>query len=240
MRWHKCPPTHWEGYQISYHSTALAVCVAVTCILPGAASTALGNDFTGLHVGLVVGHTAGEATIGTFEVPVSGPITGVAIGGDYQFGNGIVLGLSAGVDSDSTTGDILNGNWMVYEGNGDLSARVMARAGYALDSIMPYVTAGLAYTQTSATVSCPAGAKSGECVFLGEFSASADDARFGYAVGAGVELALTEHISLKTEYLYSDYGTAPISLEFPAPAGEQIADVAISSSTVRAGISLRF
>jgi outer membrane immunogenic protein len=210
------------------------------CILPGAASTALGDDFTGLHIGLVVGHTTGAATIDTLDIPVGGPITGIEIGGDVQFGNGIVLGLSAGVDRDSTQGDMVVGNWMVYEGAGDISARVMARAGYAVENILPYVTAGVAYTQTTASITCPAGATGGDCMSLGPFTTSADDARFGYSVGAGVEVALTEHVSLKTEYLYSDYGTAPMALEFPAPIGEQTADVAISSSTIRAGISLRF
>lgn len=210
------------------------------CILPGIASTALGNDFTGLHVGLVVGSTSGGATIDTSEVPVSGSVAGIEVGGNYQFANGIVLGLSAGLDRDSVSGEVLNGRWMVYEGTGDISARVIARAGYAVENFMPYVMAGLAYTQTTASVSCPAGATTGECVVLGPFASSADDARFGYSAGAGVEFAITENLSLKTEYLYSDYGTGPMTIEFPDPVGEMTTDVAISSSTVRAGISLRF
>jgi outer membrane immunogenic protein len=89
------------------------------------------------------------------------------------------------------------------------TARV--RVGYAAGRLMPYITYGLAVMQDA------------ENQFPGETNAGA---RFGATIGAGLEYAITQNISVKGEYLYLD------TTEFngDGPYG----------SIVRAGLNWRF
>src|SRR5712691_11249551 len=63
-----------------------------------------------------------------------------------------------------------------------------ARAGYAMNNILLYATAGIAY--------------GGGQIDFGAVSESHSD--FGWTVGGGMEVALTPHWSAKAEYLYVD------------------------------------
>ena len=81
---------------------------------------------------------------------------------------------------------------------------VRARVGIALDRTLVYVTGGLAggEVENSFGIGIPA--------FAYNKSWSKSDTEWGWAVGGGVEYALTNHISLKGEYLYYDLGDRTI------------------------------
>lgn len=212
-----------------------------------AAVPAIAGDLAGLSVGVLFGHQSGTASQpalppsnGDIDLPVAGNIVGVEAGYTHQFDSGLVLGLSADIARTATSGQHWDGLYMYVRGEGDIEAHLLARIGYAIDNLLPYVTGGLGYARTTAALGCVDGAsKFSMCDVTGPFHSSADDARFGYSIGAGVEIALTDQLSLKAEYLYADYGTGPITLDVPG-FDPVTSDVTISSSTIRTGISLRF
>ncbi|MCV5185543.1 outer membrane beta-barrel protein, partial [Escherichia coli] len=77
----------------------------------------------------------------------------------------------------------------------DWFGTVRGRLGYAFDRWLVYGTGGFAYGGGSRS----------------PYAASypytlPDTARIGYALGGGVEYALTDHISVKVEGLYVDLG----------------------------------
>ncbi|MFD1704306.1 outer membrane protein [Methylopila henanensis] len=99
---------------------------------------------------------------------------------------------------------------------------VRGRLGYAFDRVLVYGTGGLAYgkVKTSARFNnnlTPAGAGGA----LG-FSDSKSDWEVGYAVGGGVEYAVTDNISVKGEYLYYDLGDTTLNVNRTpaAPLGQ--------------------
>lgn len=224
------------------HINSLAACGRLAlglALAPLAVVPATAADFTGAYAGVLLGYESGAAELGPYEVPVSGGVAGLELGATYQMQNGWVLGLALDVERSYTTGRVMDGNYMGYDGNGEMSAHLLGKVGYAMDSVLPYLTGGLAYTRTSASMFCLEDAPFGDCNYTGAFVASAEDERIGYAVGAGLEVALTDHISVKGEYLYSDYGTGPITLVLPGPT-PMTRDVTIASSAIRSGLMLRF
>jgi outer membrane immunogenic protein len=115
------------------------------------------------------------------------------------------------------------------------------RAGYAVDRALFYVTGGLAYgdVRVSSNASNFDGANTD--LFAGSFSG----VRVGYAVGAGLEYAITNNVSLKGEYLYYNLGSVTYSVaaangfavgEGLFTTGKQTFD----GSIVRAGINYKF
>jgi outer membrane immunogenic protein len=104
----------------------------------------------------------------------------------------------------------------------DWFGTVRGRFGYAFDRVMPYVTGGLAYGDIKTTVSATAsqfdtGVTPATLVATNNFAASANSVHVGYALGAGVDWAVTERWVLRAEYMYlnfgrgSAFGIAPIT-----------------------------
>ena len=132
--------------------------------------------------------------------------------------------------------------------NVHLLATAGARVGYAwLDRVLLFVKAGGAWTDNKLNASC-----NGEAVF--QWSANGtgygcaatntgnpvqnlviSDPRFGGAVGAGFELALTPAWSAKVEYDYLDFGSKNLVLPDTTPIS-----VRESFSEVKVGLNYRF
>ncbi|HEX6000708.1 MAG TPA: outer membrane beta-barrel protein [Hyphomicrobiaceae bacterium] len=93
----------------------------------------------------------------------------------------------------------------------DSFGTVRARLGYANGSVMPYLTGGLAWGNTSgdlAVTYTPNGYKDANAKAAGTSFASADESHLGWTVGGGVEWKLGGGFSVKAEYLYVDLGSA--------------------------------
>lgn len=166
---------------------------------------AAGYDWTGIYVGAFVGGTAGtvdwtsqydDEALGASpegEFDVDGWLGGVAIGANLQTGIFVL-----GVEGDIAWADIsgegeIEGSSSVASLNVDYVGTVRARAGVAFDSVLLYATGGFAY----------AGGTIGISELDGTLDASADTTFTGYAVGLGAEVAVTDNISIKGEYLYT-------------------------------------
>lgn len=115
------------------------------------------------------------------------------------------------------------------------------RLGWAADRALVYVTGGLAYGSVAASSNATNFDGSNTDLFAGSVSGM----RVGYAVGGGIEAALTYNIIARLEYLFYDLGTASYAVA-PAntiAAGEGIAVSAsqrFDGSIVRFGLSYKF
>jgi len=81
-----------------------------------------------------------------------------------------------------------------------------ARAGYAFDRTLVYVTGGAAATKLNYSQNnffAPCAGPGGNCIE----AASASSSRSGWIVGGGVEQALTNNWTAKAEYLYLNFGS---------------------------------
>ena len=188
-------------------------------------------DWSGFYAGVQGGFATGSAAIpygntsgGPYtdtqdDAGQSGIFGGVHVGAQTQM-DGVVVGLEADVelsgvngDDGGDAGDIngLENNWQ-----GSLRGRL----GYAMDSVMVYGTAGLAYLDATATAP-------GETDNV-DF--------FGWTVGAGVEAMFTEDVSARVEYRYTDFGSS----EAAFPGNGYYEDVNPRQHSVRFGVSYHF
>lgn len=111
-------------------------------------------------------------------------------------------------------------------------ATVRGRAGWDFNGILPYVFAGLAVgrtdlnvTATTTVVQTVQGQPPQTFVFTGT-AGKDSEWLWGYAVGAGLDVALTNHFFLRGEYEYVHF--------------EPIASTVININTVRAGAGFKF
>ena len=115
------------------------------------------------------------------------------------------------------------GGGLVAKASVDAFGTVRARAGYAFDRWLPYITGGVAIGNV----------KIDEHVF-GE---SKSETQVGFAVGGGLEYAFSDHWTARAEYLYVDLGKK----DFAFPAGAPFPyDVKTNFSVVRAAIIYKF
>ena len=87
---------------------------------------------------------------------------------------------------------------------------------------MPYLTGGLAFAHNTVETDVPA-------------DASDDQTHVGWTVGAGVEFAATENLSIDVLYRYSDYGDATYDLGV-GPEG----DIGLTSHALTVGLNFGF
>lgn len=107
-----------------------------------------------------------------------------------------------------------------------MNGTLRARAGYAIDRTLVYATGGLAVANFSTTVS------------NGVAAQKSSTTRAGYAVGAGIEHAMTNNISVKGEYLYEGFGTQSNNFAGLAPA--VATRQSLSDHIVRVGVNYKF
>ena len=129
-----------------------------------------------------------------FHVPMSGAMAGVAVGVNAQF-DSVVVGVEAdvawsGVDGGETY--FLPGIEMTSAINWNAGLR--GRIGYAFDDTLVYATGGLAVAEIRTAIDP-----------VPDLEKTAITP--GWSVGAGIEQALSDNLSIKGEYLYTRYNT---------------------------------
>lgn len=192
------------------------------------------GPYLGAHLGTGVGHINGStaalngtanaiAAYESADQSLTNILGGVQAGFNYQFANGIVVGLESDFSWTRMTDgrDVLATESQTLFERNMLEARIdysfewlstiRARAGYANDRLFVYGTVGVAflreleertqYRSTTASSSVPAGRLT-EPFFI----ENAEATRTGFAVGGGAEFALADNWSLKAEYLYAAFG----------------------------------
>ena len=138
-------------------------------------------SWMGPYLGANLGYQWGTTTHNPTEP--SGITGGLQAGYNWQFGQ-FVLGGEA--DIQLSAADDVFAPWKF---SNPWFGTVRGRAGFAMNNVLFYGTAGLAY-----------GGLRGENAGLSE-----SQTHVGWTVGAGVEVGLTPQWSAKVEYLYVDF-----------------------------------
>jgi opacity protein-like surface antigen len=194
---------------------------------------------------------AGAATVtaaGTQTINSTGFVAGIEGGYNWQIGN-LLLGLEADVqaaDLDGAGGSgavhypLRRGQFTITSyGATNWLSTVRPRIGYvAPNHWLFYATGGLALTQLQSDLS-----------FVDNFgvleSGGLDAVKAGYTVGGGIEVPLTDRLSLKAEYLYVDFANtvAPVTANTLAPffPGQVFAHSSdFKADIIRAGLNYHF
>jgi outer membrane immunogenic protein len=176
-------------------------------------------------------------------IDVSGWLAGGQIGANYQVGAWVfgaeaqaswanLAGSSVCTGTSTTAG-------VVTPVSGTCNVKVNAlgtiagRVGWAWDRLLVYGKGGVAWTNDkynweSATVLQP--------------SLAANETRWGWMVGAGIEYALAQNWSVKVEYNYLDFGTKRIFFTstglVPQPPFDE--DIRQKIQVVKVGLNYKF
>jgi opacity protein-like surface antigen len=190
------------------------------------------GDWSGFYAGAFGSYATGtattEATV-TDEIDLSGGLFGAAVGVNFQVDN-FVLGIEGDLAWSGVEGSAVCALNPGFDcaGSIDWLSTVRGRAGVALDNVLLYATAGIAIAGGSATVT-PAPA-----LATGEFS----DTFVGWTAGIGGEIKLTDTISARAEYAYTDLGHRT------APAGTLTTlgdtDITATLHSVKLGLNFAF
>ena len=173
--------------------------------------------WTGFYVGANAGYGWGNVNANGFANvgDLDGFVGGGQVGYNYQMGQFVV-----GLEADLQAADLSSGNNLgLVRVKTDYFGTVRARVGVAFDRFMPYITGGWAYGNVKTSI--PALAFSSDRSHTG-----------GYAVGAGLEYAITNNLIAGVEYLYVDLGEKSI-LNTGTKVGTDF-------SVVRARLSYKF
>ena len=155
--------------------------------------------YAGVHGGLGLGSYTGGGNRLFGSSPIGG-LGGVTAGYNYQSGQLLVGGeLDAGFGSISSNGSFGTGT----SGSGTINGlgTLRARVGYVYDRALFYVTGGYAGTVLNGKVADFGGAPN-LVINQGHYLN-------GFSVGLGLEYAVTTKISVKGEYLFNGFNSAP-------------------------------
>ena len=185
---------------------------------------------------------------GSLDVTAGGFLGGVQAGYNYQWDSNLLVGIEADIQGSTIDGrvsaTITDATGMVF-GPGTINAdagtrldwfgTLRGRVGYVQDQFVVYATGGLAFG--SATSSVFAGLDPNP-PFIDESETT--DGRIGWTVGAGLEYALMENITFKTEYLYTDLGTDNLISADLGGGVTATLDSTVAFHSVRAGLNFQF
>jgi outer membrane immunogenic protein len=185
------PVFTWTGFYAGLHGGYIGHDSDATLVGVGPATLAAPGVFAPTGLGSGVG------------LDSDGFLFGGQIGGNVQFGLFV-----AGIEADISYTDV--GARGVFEGVGqtttyrtdmDYFGTLRGRLGLAFDRVLVYGTGGLAYAGLDNRVSSATTLLGGT-----NYAGRSDDSEIGYTVGAGIEYALTNNLTIKGEYLYYDFG----------------------------------
>jgi outer membrane immunogenic protein len=169
-----------------------------------------------------------------------GFVVGGQVGYNYQFANNIVLGLESDMQwSDVKAWDetaTLSPAGLTYTNvkNGlNWFGTTRARLGYSMGRALTYLTGGVAYGELNVQ---------GDQNSSGLFTGSVSTTKVGWAAGVGAEYALTDNLSLKSEYLYTEFSgvRAPVYGLAVLPVIGEVTTSSFRTHLTRVGLNWRF
>jgi len=200
--------------------------------VPAVIEVPASTGWSGVYIGLQAGYgfgDDGQVELDPFTFPgligaftPAGDAAGSSFNGNGDFDDGFVGGAHVGFDQQYgqiVVGGILDINYTdlsdeqrafsrspaeyVIERELDYLATLRARLGYSFanDRFLAYATGGVAYGEVD--FNYRQGAASPATTVS---TSGGQDSDFGYTVGGGVEMRMTQQISFGLEYLYTDLG----------------------------------
>ena len=212
---------------LSFISSAHAADLIIEEPAPPVGIVDLGGNWDGVYVGAFVGAGWGTVTdeTGFFgavgvetDYDISGWLVGVNAGANFTVSEAIVAGIVGDIAWSDIGGDLADDG--TY--NVDWVGSIRGRLGFDGGAFLPYLTAGAAFASATATFD------DGVTVF------EDSQTHIGWTVGAGVEFAVADNISLDLLYRYSDYGSKDYDLDATA------VPLSLTSHQVTAGINWKF
>ena len=212
-------------------TTTLAADLPTKKEAPAFVPPAQAVSWTGFYVGVNGGYGGDQYRYSLTPVGVSAHVTssgflgGGQIGYNLQFAPSWVGGLEADLDAADIKGQVgVNFGGPITAGSKtNYLGTVRPRLGYLVtDHFLAFATGGLAYGDTVSGVS-------------GVFNVSKTNSQVGWTVGGGVEYMLAKNWTFKTEYLYTDLGSASIF-----SGGGFNLKVHTTDNIVRAGLNYLF
>lgn len=185
----------------------------------------MAHDWTGFYAGVnagIIWGTAGydspDAPETNYEADLDGFLAGVQGGYNWQVGD-LVLGLQS--DFAYTSAETGEGDALVWLGS------TTGRVGLALDTVLLYGKAGIAYGMSDASFAWD------------NVTYDESDWHVGWTAGLGAEVALDENVSLFAEYNYVDLGSVNYFAD-AGPIGPNGVDVDVDAHLVKAGVNFKF
>ncbi|WP_162245145.1 outer membrane protein [Devosia sp. Root436] len=199
-------------------------------------------DWTGLYLGVQGGYQAGETRVTEFfsatglptgytpHADMDGFTGGGHIGYVYQTG-AAVLGVEADAELTNITGRHTTAS-SIFETTQQWQASLRVRLGVtAADRLLIYATGGLAVT----------GFDNAANYLPGPFAKEWNGIAAGGTIGLGAEYAISDHLSLRGEYRYSDFGRFDFDWFNIGGTGINASyEQTLKTHSVRAGLSYRF
>ncbi len=117
----------------------------------------------------------------------------------------------------------------------NLQGSMKLRMGYAIERFLPFISAGVSFASM--------GLHYENEELNSENTYSTSSTQTAWVLGGGLEYGVFDNLSVRTEYIYSDYGNA-LNMTIPDltgvndPAGA--ADANISTNVLRAAVNYRF
>ena len=207
--------------------------------------TSASYDWSGAYLGLHGGYlwsdadyTADDALdpvdFSRGSIDADGWLAGVHAGYNVMLGS-FVLGVEGDLawsNADGSEGNtplVPADSFSQIDVDVEWMGNLRARAGYAIDRFLVYGTGGVAYASTEASV---------EDLGVPGASDSDRDSVWGWTVGAGVEAAVMQNVTVRAEYLYTDYADA--KYDFTAAPLTVPVDVDLDSHAMKVGVSYKF
>jgi outer membrane immunogenic protein len=188
------------------------------------APVASGGNWDGPYIGAFVGY--GWGTLGdefgyindgpAEDFDVDGWLLGVTAGANFTLSEAIVAGIAGDIAWSNIGGEFDGSD---YDLTADVNwvGSIRGRLGFDGGQFLPYVTAGLAFANMT----------------LDDEDEVDTQTHIGWTVGAGVEFAVADNVSLDLQYRYSDYGTQTYEIDSDT-------DFSLTTHAITAGINFRF
>lgn len=199
---------------------ALSAAATAADVIVEDVAVAAQYDWSGVYVGVQGGYAWGDATIDDdlliddFDVETDGGFIGAHVSALWQM-NQFVFGLEGEVnygelDEERDT-ELPVGNFLGSEI--DWFGSVSGKAGVALDRVLIYGTAGVAFADVETNQR------------FGALEFSESETSVGWTAGVGVDFAATDRIIVGAQYRYYDFGSEEFEPGAPFTDREQEVDL---------------
>ncbi len=183
-----------------------------------------GGVYLGLNGGGAFGTsdwTGGVVDSGNFHT--SGFLVGGTLGVNWQWGQ-LVAGLETDFDYAPTRGALPTTFCLACSTTTTWLGTTRGRVGYAVDRLLFYGTAGVAYGNVIANAN-------------GVSNASTE---VGWTAGAGIEGAFAQNWTARIEYLYVDLSKGSCTTACGTGIGSPAQSVSLKENLIRGGVDYKF
>ena len=179
-----------------------------------------GGFYAGANLGYGWGKTEDTLNPEAAKQDMEGMTGGFQVGHNWQLANNTVLGLETSFslnDIKEDWSDSSTSPYSAYYGKDAIknSGTLTAKAGYAFDKFLPYVTAGVTVAKTDHTLGCDPALVSATKGCGITYETSNSNVSVGTTVGAGLAYKANENLSTSLEYAYTNLGTDAVYLADP-------------------------